>query len=365
MHGAIAATLTLVLAACQTPPDAPPTPPPRPCPGLQAVVELAWLPPSRGIARGAGFVLTGQGARVEALAVAPDYTVVHSFPGAPVVLPDAPTCSVGDFDGDGSDEVLAKNGTDFVVYPFDGKRPYVVGRRASLLDDGSDGPWLSGRACDWNGDGRADLAVARDHDIVVLTDTLAGSWTGIALGDLPEADGEMGLVATAGDFDGDGLPDLVFASPRRGLLWCRNDGTRTEPHLGEPRPLWPAEVDTFVTAVLLHDVDGDGWRDVLACRAQRGAHGFELHERRHDRSPLEDGDLAAASRELDDLLQTRRRAAVGLDPDAPLPHWFGSDLHRHASMPAEEQQLRARIRTLESRAVAVQPTVARAYLRCR
>ena len=42
---------------------------------------------------------------------------------------------------------------------------------------------------------------------------------------------------TVGDWDHDGLPDIVFNSIWGRINWCRNVGTRSKPVLGAPRPV--------------------------------------------------------------------------------------------------------------------------------
>jgi len=126
---------------------------------------------------------------------------------------------------------------------FDAPRIYAVGTR----------PFLCASA-DWNGDGNADLAVANEAQGVSL---LLGDGHGgfvaqtIAAGQLPSA-------IAADDWDGDGRPDLAITS------WGSNTLTLYDVHggvLGAPRQLTSPGYGMF--GVAGGDFDRDGVQDIV------------------------------------------------------------------------------------------------------
>ncbi len=113
---------------------------------------------------------------------------------------------------------------------------------------------------DWDGDGDEDILTGNSAGYVAFIENLSGpkvaapKW---AEPKLLEADGApIRIIAgpngsiqgpaeekwgytclSVGDWDGDGLPDVMLNSIRGEILWCRNIGTRTAPKLAPPAPV--------------------------------------------------------------------------------------------------------------------------------
>jgi hypothetical protein len=141
----------------------------------------------------------------------------------------------GDLDGDGIDELVASApfGVEDGVYVFRG--PFGQGEERLdeeadwIVRDGSRDAWLGyGVAIgDFDGDGRADLAVGRPENYYFGTRPgSVGIWFAPPPGRLDfdgadlvltsgsaEAD-YFGVTVMSGDFDGDGLSDLAIGAPK-------------------------------------------------------------------------------------------------------------------------------------------------------
>jgi hypothetical protein len=203
---------------------------------------------------------------------------------------------VGDTDGF---VWLFRNTTDALFPVFaPGERIRAAGQPLKVYGEEPEAR-LAGYArvdvADWNGDGRKDLVVADGRGWVWLflnegTDArpVLGRGRRLAAEGRPIDGTSRGSVLVR-DWNGDGLPDLLFAMvgegptanpdwpPRnadarndRGFLYYRNVGTRTQPVLAAPK--WikagPAAVEIDVTRPNLGDFvdwDGDGRKDFLAC----------------------------------------------------------------------------------------------------
>lgn len=256
---------------------------------------LAWpVPCARTPQNGAGFVIDANGGKPLLRWFA---GLLHGEPlGSPAA--DAPGTAtrqllLGDFDGDGSVEVLARGYDGVELLRLDGRDAGLARTQRMRLQAAGE-RWLSGTACDWFGDGMAAVARTNQEEIVVQRRILAGDQAQTLLRfdprDLPRG---AGIVGSAGDFDLDGLPDLVIALPERGLVWYRNEGTRTAPRFSAAIPLWPATPGVVVTWILVAPIDGDPWPDVLmgtAAPASERAGDFELRVPRL-RTPEQDAEL--------------------------------------------------------------------------
>lgn len=152
------------------------------------------------------------------------------------------TLGVGDFDGDGDDDLFVATGNTWLYSPG-GQREW------RYLNSAPDtiGQLLFG---DFDGDGRTDVVALRNGQLVV-------SWGGISAfevlnyGPLPCS--SMPDMAV-GDFDGDGKPDIFCAD---GQTWWISYGGNT--------PFVQVIVSSFlhVQDLRFGDFDGNGTTDVF------------------------------------------------------------------------------------------------------
>jgi hypothetical protein len=164
--------------------------------------------------------------------------------------------AAGDFDGDGKADVAVA--TDTAVHLFSGKgdggfspdRAFHVDVRAAAL-----------LPADLDGDGRLDLLVVTESgDGVVLFDRAAGLVPGPTFSAGLDASTAKG-VAAVGDVDGDGKMDLCFAyhdAARQGVVTLLGGGDGSFRRASELR-LAPGHDPSAAT---LADLDGDGRLDL-------------------------------------------------------------------------------------------------------
>jgi FG-GAP-like repeat len=183
---------------------------------------------------------------------------------------------VGDFNGDGNPDLLTSNQqsfiseTDAVIYfgagdgTFRASAPFRVGNYY--------GPFF-GPVGDFNGDGLSDFVVF-DYDYSTnqnLVTTWAGVGDGTFLAGASPSSFTPSSVA-AGDFDGDGLLDLVAAAdyyPTSEIVLYRNIGGGS---FGAPTSVGSVTRYPSITA---GDVDGDGRLDLLV--GDGGANLFSIY----------------------------------------------------------------------------------------
>ena len=133
-------------------------------------------------------------------------------PGAPVRMTRKPEwywAATGDFDGDGRDDVLLRRADGpWVYYPMDGSHVIADGRGWANLTRNLD--WRVVGVADFNDDGRDDVLMRR-------TD---GAWVYYPMNGRRVVAAERGWanlprdvdwrIAGTGDFDGDGRPDVLL-----------------------------------------------------------------------------------------------------------------------------------------------------------
>lgn len=164
---------------------------------------------------------------------------VDGAPGAPTGVGDG-TIVLGDWDGDGSDEVAIVDGTSWTLYNGTEDDPVASVRSTFQMPAGIP---LAG---DWDGDGVDTAAVFND-----------GTWT-LGNGSASAATlsfGQAGDMPIGGDWDGDGNDDLGV---RRDSDWFLSPGGGA--------PVRDFEFGRVADGAFVGDWDGDGFSDVGLAR---------------------------------------------------------------------------------------------------
>jgi hypothetical protein len=180
----------------------------------------------------------------------------------------SPSMIAGDFNGDGKEDlvILSMNNFDSGNYVTallgDGNGRFAAPVTSVASQQPNEGGGViagSLVAADFNGDGKLDLAVVGDSvddgGVTVLLGKGDGTFT--AAGPSLEASQGFGQIAS-GDFNGDGIPDLVattyFGSGSATVFLGKGDGSFTGgQQLG---------VDSFPSAIVIGDFNGDGRLDL-------------------------------------------------------------------------------------------------------
>ncbi len=183
----------------------------------------------------------------------PVYATPIAIFGNQFELPDPPvglgpaSLGVGDFDGDGDDDLFLATGTAW-YYSLAGAREWrFLSAKTDTVDQ-----LLFG---DFDGDGRTDVVTLRNGQFLV-------SWGGVSDWEVLNPDptgGRLLLLPSAitamavGDFDGDGRADIFWAD---GQTWWVSYGGNT--------PFVAVNTSSFLRKDLLFgDFDGDGKTDVF------------------------------------------------------------------------------------------------------
>ena len=163
---------------------------------------------------------------------------------------------LGDFDGDGKDDVLLRHQDGrWHYYRMDGRRVLSGSGEASLTTDLA---YQVAGVGDFNGDGRADVLLRNDEGRWYFypmngRTILSGRGTAALTSDLTYR------VAGIGDFDGDGKDDLLLRNEDGRWHYYRMDGRR--PLAGSGGASLTKDIAYQVAGV--GDFNGDGRADVL------------------------------------------------------------------------------------------------------
>ena len=173
---------------------------------------------------------------------------------------------------------------------------------------------------DYDGDGWPDIYVANDSSPSLLYHNNAGkSFTEVALaaGVAYSADGreQAGMGVDFGDYDNDGLPDLVktnFSDDTNNLYHNGGDGT-FEDRAG-PADFGAISVPFLGFGVRFFDYDNDGWKDIAIAnghvnpQVDQYSFGVQYAQRMLLFHNLANGRFAEVGRQLGPALRTRRVA---------------------------------------------------------
>ncbi len=176
----------------------------------------------------------------------------------------------GDFNGDGKADLallsysISANFSDSVTtFLGKGDGTFTISAPSTVYNQGSvGGDFLSGSmvAADFNGDGKLDLAVVGDYinsgGVTVVLGNGDGTFT--AAGANLDLNADFGLIAT-GDFNGDGIPDLVatnyFGPGGATIFLGKGDGTFAA-------TATPLAIVSFPSSIVAGDFNGDGKLDL-------------------------------------------------------------------------------------------------------
>lgn len=199
------------------------------------------------------------------------------------------TASFADLDGDGAEDLVAGSHNRLLHFylrsgppgpprfeqpalPVSGATPHPRDMGLTGLDQPLRS--LQPYPCDWNGDGVPDLVFGSESGAVVLLqnfgtrrrfefDMRRRSGFNATLLHVDAAGWTVPLVA---DLDRDGVPDLLIGNGAGELLFLRNNGATHWPRFETPRPLMAAGAALRVSgaaAPFLTDWTGDGLPDLL------------------------------------------------------------------------------------------------------
>ena len=166
---------------------------------------------------------------------------------------------IGDFNGDGKDDVLLRHEDGrWFYYPMDGRRHIVSERGLAALTPNL--AWQFAGIGDFNGDGRDDVLVRNDD----------GRWFYYPMSGRRPITSQRGLadltrnlawqVAGIGDFNGDGNDDVLLRNEDGRWFYYPMDGRR---HIVSERGLAGLTPNTAWQLAGIGDLNGDGRDDVL------------------------------------------------------------------------------------------------------
>jgi hypothetical protein len=166
---------------------------------------------------------------------------------------------IGDFDGDGKDDILWRNtvtGENY-LYPMDG---LSIKATEGYVRTVADQNWRIAGIGDFDGDGKADILWRNSSSGQSYLYPMNGTSIKPGEGFLRTVADPSWKVAGVGDFDGDGKADIVWRNSTSGQNYLYPmDGTTIKPTEGYIRTV--ADLAWQIAAV--GDYDGDGKSDLL------------------------------------------------------------------------------------------------------
>lgn len=212
-------------------------------------------------------------------------------PNPPETAPDASNIEIGDFTGDGKNDIVvlwhflsSAHPVEVLVYQLVGETGYIGPTRYPYPDTFPFGAFTS--MGDFNEDGTQDLVLSEDKLLAMYLSKPGGGFTITQRPIFEGRDTGSAVPPVVLDANRDGHLDLVFYMVKRSEAdlkpWTPTTLTQLVTLLGNGRGEFPTR-QWFVTFgsepwheetvqdMTIGDVDGDGWTDVAARVIQYGA----------------------------------------------------------------------------------------------
>lgn len=188
--------------------------------------------------------------------------------GSPITVGRQPSAIVtADFNGDGNQDFIVTNFTDntFSLFLGNGDGTFKQATASPFaMPSGVAGP-IAMVEGDFNGDGKADLAIVNQtsNDVTILLGNGDGTFTQAT--NSPIAVGKTPVAIATGDVNGDAHPDIAVvnqADNTVSVLLGNGDGTFT---VAVNSPLTTGQTPT---AIAIADFNGDGTEDIAVTDPQ-------------------------------------------------------------------------------------------------
>jgi hypothetical protein len=170
-----------------------------------------------------------------------------------------------DFNGDGFADILWRNGStgQLLVWLLNGQNVISAGSPGSAAT-----PWVIVGTGDFNGDGRGDVLWYNASTGQAVIWLLNG--TSVIGGGSPGSAPSPWAIAGTGDFNGDGFTDILWYNPSNGqlvvwLIQCTTTGSCTSIGGGSP-----GSVASPWTVAQTGDFNGDGMTDIVWSNSTSG-----------------------------------------------------------------------------------------------
>lgn len=199
--------------------------------------------------------------------------------------------TLGDLNGDGRPDIVVPNGTDenITIYMNNGDGTFQTGFYVPVALAATPGGTVGDVApyavaiADVNGDGKADIISSntRSADVTILLGNGDGTFTTPAVG--YAVGGNPNTAAVVGDFDGDGIPDVVVADNEFSFVYLQGngDGSFQAAH-NYYSPIPDQGNNSFGLSIASGDFNGDGIPDFVTSNWEDSSTGITVFLSRPD-----------------------------------------------------------------------------------